>query len=1143
MLISTFQRVLRVAAAVFLASAVMLAQDVTATIQGAVQDPTGAAVPNAKVTVTNTDRNEAIRTITTDASGNYSAPLLPIGHYSLKVEAQGFKTFTRSGIVLNVNDNLKLNIKLDVGAVSETVEVHEQMAGVDLVTPSSSTTIEGVQVRDLSLATRNYEQLAALMPGVSAAPTDQLYIGVSSPAGTAATIPYSVNGNRNSANNWTVDGADNVDRGSNLTLMTFPSVDSIAEFKVERGLYTADTGRAGGAVINVITRSGTSDFHGDVYEFVRNNAFSANNWINNADRVNVVNGVAQVPALRWNDFGGTIGGPVYIPGHYNKDKNKTFFFFSEEARRIHTYTNFNPILPAQGMLTGNFSAPVCVSYTTSCQATATQIPTSQINPAAAAYIKDIFSKLPLPSVNTVAAQSAGFFPVQNIYNSRQEIIRLDHTVSDKLSLWGKFENDSIPTVEPGGLFTGAVIPGIAVTNTNAPGRSFVIHAVQTLQPNFLNDMAFNYAQSGIHSTPAGLMNKSLNPDINVAEPFVNTQGIVPEVTFTGGSSLAGYGPYNEYNRSFNGYDNFTWIHGPHTVRFGVSYYRYNKKENAANQEGVFAFSNLGNPGTSANNFNQSFANFLLGNVATFTQPSTDITPDLWATQTEAWVQDDYRITSRLTAYLGVRYSYFGQPIDPHGLLDNFDPALYNPANAPQINPATGNIVPGTGNNPSMNGIIVGGKNSPWGRQIANTEWLNFAPRVGLAWDPFGTGKTSVRAGYGIYYDSGLFGTYEQNTFANPPYVQSVTYSNGAFNNITGGTLGVSAAPLTLHATQIPALIPYVQQWSFDVQRQLPSNAVLDIGYFGTKGTHLIGAVDINEAPPGAALAAGLHSANGSTVFTTADDPRINAVRPYLGFGPITAIESAFNSNYNSLQVSLRKSFGSAGLISFAYTYSKNLTDNWSDRSSAAQNSYNWHEGEYGPAQYDRTHVVTLNYVYTIPFFKNSKGLTRLALAGWELSGIASFYTGSPFTVTTSSVDPAGLGILGASPVSARPDMLCNPNVNAPKGYNGLTGPGQPTWFNTSCFAAVPDGVVRPGNTGRGTVRGPGFANLDASAMKNFLLTESGRWSLQLRGEFFNVTNHPNPNGFGSTNNTSTLFGEITSFRAPRIVQLGAKLIW
>ena len=257
-----FQRVLCVAAAAFLASSVMLAQDVTATIQGSVLDPTGAAVPNAKVTVTNTDRKEVIRTLDTDASGNYSAPLLPIGHYSLKIEAQGFKTVTRTGIALNVNDNVKLNIKLDVGAVSETVEVQEQQAGVE---SGHSGEFHHDRRRAGARAFACHPQLRAT-GGVDARSDcradRQLYIGVSSPAGTAATIPYSVNGSRNSANNWTVDGADNVDRGSNQTLMTFPSVDSIAEFKVERGLYTADTGRAGGAADQRGHTSGTSDFHG-----------------------------------------------------------------------------------------------------------------------------------------------------------------------------------------------------------------------------------------------------------------------------------------------------------------------------------------------------------------------------------------------------------------------------------------------------------------------------------------------------------------------------------------------------------------------------------------------------------------------------------------------------------------------------------------------------------------------------------------------------------------------------------------------------------------------------------------------------------------------------------------------------------------
>src|ERR1035438_8324222 len=293
-------------------AACLAAQDISATIGGTVLDPSGAAVASAKVTITNTDRNQVVRELTTETAGTYSAPLLQIGNYSIKVEAKGFKTETRTGIVLNVNDSLRINIALQVGAITETVEVKSQATAVELGTTANASTIEGTQVRELSLSTRNYEQLVAMMPGVTANSTDQLFIGNSSPAGTAAALPYSVNGNRNSANNWTVDGADNVDRGSNLTLMMFPSVDSIAEFKVERSLYTADTGRAGGAQINVVTKSGDNKYHGDLYEFVRNNAFEANNWINNAQSV-LVNGAVQAPPLRWNDFGGTVSSILSKP--------------------------------------------------------------------------------------------------------------------------------------------------------------------------------------------------------------------------------------------------------------------------------------------------------------------------------------------------------------------------------------------------------------------------------------------------------------------------------------------------------------------------------------------------------------------------------------------------------------------------------------------------------------------------------------------------------------------------------------------------------------------------------------------------------------------------------------------------------------
>jgi hypothetical protein len=309
------------------------------------------------------------------------------------------------------------------------------------------------------------------------------------------------------------------------------------------------------------------------------------------------------------------------------------------------------------------------------------------------------------------------------------------------------------------------------------------------------------------------------------------------------------------------------------------------------------------------------------------------------------------------------------------------------------------------------------------------------------------------------------------------------------------------------------------------------NSVFELGYAGSKGTHLIGIVDINQAAPGVALAAGLHTANGNTIFTSTDDPRINAVRPFLGYNAINAIESAFDSNYNSLETSLAKRFGQAGIFSFAFTWSKNLTDNASDRSNAPQNSYNYHEGEYGPATLDRQKVVSANYVYTIPIFRNAKGPLAYVAKGWQFSGILSFYSGSPFTVTTSSVDPAGLGLLGNSAASSRPDMTCDPNANAPQLIT--------EWFNTSCFAPTPQGQIRPGNAGRGVVRGPGYENWDASLAKTFSMKE--RYKLQFRAEALNATNHPNPNGFGSTNITSSLFGQITSFRAARRMQLGLKL--
>ena len=1138
----------RIALALVLAASAAFGQDASGTIGGSILDPSNSAVPAAKVTITDTSRNQIVRTVTTTSAGVYFAPLLPVGIYSIKVEAPGFKAEDRTQVVLNVSDDLKINFALKVGATTETIEVVAEAAIVELGSPASATTIEGRQITELALGTRNYESLVALMPGVATNAVDDLYVGNSLPSGAASTVPFSVNGQRNSSNSWTVDGADNVDRGSNQTLSTFPSVDAISQFKVERTAYTADTGRAGGANINVVTKGGTKAFHGSVYEFFRNDALNANSWTNNANRVNLVNGASKITPVRWNDFGFTLGGPIYIPGKFNKEKNRTFFFYSQEWRKIINYATFNPTaLPTTGMLTGAMLQPVCIEFAgTACTLTGTQVPPSQINPNAAAYIKDIYSKLPLSSGTAVAATTSIFTPVRNIFNSRQEMGRLDHQFSQRFSVWGRFTIDDIPTTEAGGLFGQSTVPLMATTRTNSPGRGIAVHVLNMPGASMFNDAGFNYSQSAILTEPIGLSARANSPNVNPPTAFPNPEGVVPTLAFTGGSSTNGAGPYVDYNRNYAWFDNMTWIKGRHALKFGVSMNYYQKTENANSGQGTFTFSTGGLP-TGTSSFQQSWANFLLGNVATFTQPSMDITPDVRAWQTELYAQDDYKITPRLTLFYGLRWSYFAQPTDARGLMDNFDPAAFDKAAAPKIDPATGSVVPGT-SNWQTNGIIVGGKNSPYGNAVSNNTYTNFAPRLGLAWDPFGNGKTSVRAGYGMYYDSILFGIYEQNTFANPPFVSSVTYSNTNFSNPTAGTAGIdplgprATSVLNLHATQIPNKIPYSQQWNLTIQRRLAKGVVLETAYVGSKGTHLLGIVDINEARPGEALAAGLHVPGSNTIFTSADQARINAVRPYQGFGAIRTLETGFDSKYHSLQMQLRKNLGAAGLIGLSYTFSKVLTNSGSDRSNYPQNTYNW-SAEKGPAPFDRRHIVSANYVYTLPFFKRGAAMPKLAFGGWQLSGIVSMYTGQPITVATSGVDPAGLGLLGDTSILSRPDQTCNANLDAPHQYGGSAQSAAQglTWFNTKCFAAVPQGQVRPGNEGNYTVRGPGFFNWDGSLFKNFGISRNERWKLQLRGETFNALNWVNPAGFASTNITTTTFGQIGGFRAARRMQVAAKI--
>jgi outer membrane receptor protein involved in Fe transport len=1104
------------------------AQEITGSISGTVQDASGGAVAGAKVTITNTDRNTVARTITTDADGVYTAALLDVGHYSVSVEAKGFKTAVNQGIALNVNDKLTINFRLEVGDVQQQVTVESGPIQVQLQSAEQSTTINGGQIRELALITRNYEQLVALMPGVSFASTDQLYVGVSLPSGVTAVVPFAIGGARNSASAWQVDGADNIDRGSNLTLLTTPSIDAIEEFKVQRDTYGADLGRAGGGQISVITRSGTNQFHGDLFEFVRNNDFAANNFYANATSQNLgANGKAQVPPLHYNDFGWTLGGPIVIPKIYDSrkmDKHQTYFFFSEEFRRVITYATGTAVVPTAAELNGIFPTPVCVQYSGStCAQTATQI--ANIDPVAKQYIKDIYSRVPLPSSTNTLVNV-----FRNVYNFEQEIYKLDHNFNQKLQLSARFQRDQIPTIEPTGLFSlGETIPGVGITSTNAPGRTWVVRATSTLTPTWVNEAGWNFSYGAILSNPVGTVNSQYSPDIKVPMPFPVTLSRVPSLSFSAGTGIAGFGPYRDYNRNHNLYDNMTRVMGRHTLKFGGTYNHYQKKENAAgNNAGTFVFTPASVP-SGTTTFNQAFANFLLGNVASFSQASADLTPDIRAQQFELYVQDDWHVRPNFTLNVGLRYSNFRQPIDANHQLTNFDPAVYNPAQAPPLL-SSGLLAPGAPN-PYLNGIIIGGKTSPFGDKVGAQDNTNFAPRFGFAWDPSGAGKTAIRGGYGIFFDSTLYGIYEQNIFDNPPFVNSATITNTTLDNPAGGTATVSNTPKNPWATPYNYQTPYMQQWSFEIQRQITSSGIFNIAYVGSKGTHLLGNIDLNELPPGLAYSSGLIAAG--TPITSANTTVLNLLRPYQGYGAFAqAIETWFNSNYNSLQISGQKRFRANTQINFAYTWSRNLTDNQSDRSNAAQNTYNFNRGEYGPALYDRTQVFNVNFVYTLPFFREQKGFAGKALGGWEVAGIGQYYTGLPYTATTANLDPAGLGIIGPSAATLRPDLVCNPN-NGPK--------TRAEWFNTACFQDPPAASGRVGNEGRGVIRGPGFEGWSFSASKNVTFGPEQRFRFQLRGEASNAFNHTNPSTFGSLSRISTLFGVVTGYRDPRIIQLGAKL--
>jgi hypothetical protein len=1116
------------------------AQSDVGSITGFVHDPTGAVVPNASVTV----KDEATgteRKVTTNNDGVYTVTNIPSAFYTVSVDAPGFKKSQTLHSKLDPNSTARVDVTLAIGQASETVEVTASSQQLQTDSAAVQKLVTRSQIESIQLNGRNPLYLAQLMPGVRRGSSlANFNFGLDSGG-------FSINGSRSQDNLITFDGAPAVRTRSNGTSIGVADVDSTQEIQILTGDYAPEYRSASGGQIRIISKSGTSDFHGSLFEFLRNSEFNANTPTRNKSA-----STNFTSPFRYNQFGYNIGGPFYIPGHFNKDKNKIFFYWGQEWLRYRFTDTQTQAVPTDLMRNGDFSElanpnnpfysggatvfdpATCpsVGAATCAPFPGNVIPQDRLSPNGIGLLR----AYPAPNTPFINGNQNWIAQAGHPINQRKDTLTADFYPGQTHHIAFRRQNYSYFEFQP---FDGGSdrVPKFFIR----PNQTNSLNYTWTISPTMVNEALATVSLDDVYiplDLSGGLYDRT---KYGIDYPYIFPVGKevpnrIPTLSIPNFYGLNG-GPYPSHSSGpiYDFSDNLTKVAGNHTLKFGVLYERSGENDGdeinvsgvpggTNNQNGRFQFSDSRAGGGATSGV--GVANAALGLFDVYAEIGQRAYTPFRGSMWEMFGQDSWKVNSRLTVNYGARYTI---NIPFHALwgnMDTFDPAFYDPAKAVQQDPKTGFIIPGTGD--PYNGVVIPGDGWPDGAKgripfattgefdrlfhglpnyYSNIHYNQIQPRVGIAWQV--NDKTVLRAGGGRFYtrlgvsDSIFLG-------GNSPFQPIVSVSNGLVDNPGGST--INQFPLTLTNQDRIYKNPESFLWNFTIERDMPWNTILDVAYVGRRGLHGQRERDVNQ------LQAGTLQAN--------PDVNTDYLRPYKGFAVLRTTNNDANSTYNSLQINWNKRFTSGFGFGVAYTLSAS-NDDGSNQRDIIPDAYNAHN-LWGPSEFDTRHILVINYIYDLPIFRDHSKLSGKLLGGWQISGITQFQTGTPCGVGTAD-DFAGAGTIGDFGCgNAGQFWVVNGDPNIQHNFaQSSNDPAQ--WFATK----NPDGTniftrPAPGTFNQQSVRdliyGPGLQNWNLSLMKKFSITE--QTGFEFRADAYNFVNHPNWNN-PDYNPTSSTFGKVT----------------